>query len=164
MKEWIEGRGEKMTVGDVWRWQDAYFWKEIFMGHRLLTAQCVGAAERAGFWKFEVTSCVVGETRDSRRPVPKLKTGAKIERAFKTLLKGAPERRVWREDESGRSVRASKYLGNDEQERLMSTEGDASTPSVRLQEAPARRRKRKKSSGSTRAKPPRGRPGIKLRP
>lgn len=165
MMEWVQGRDDKMTIGDVWRWSDAYFWKTVFMGHRKVTAQCLGEAEREGFWKFEVVNCVVGETRDSRAPIPKLKAGAKIERAFKTLLKGGAERRVWTVDETGRSVRASKYLGNDQHERLMSTEAGAPAPESRpCEPSPARRKKRKKSSGSSRAKPPRRRPGIKLRP
>lgn len=165
MIEWVPGRGEKMTVGDVWRWSDAYFWKDIFMGHRQLTAQCAGEAKRPGFWMFEVDICVPGETRDSRHPVPGYKTGELIERAFKTLLKGAAERRVWTEDETGRSVRASKYLGNEEHERVMSTETDAAAPaSVRCEQGRRRPKKRKKSSGSRRPKAPRRRSGIKLRP
>lgn len=167
MTEWVkaQGRGETMTIGDVWRWRDGYFWKSLFMGHRTVTAQCVGAAEREGFWKFEVVNCVAGETRDSRHPVPGLKVGGIIERAFKTLLKAGAERREWSEDESGRSVRGSKYLGNEEHERLMSTEADAPAPAaLRAAGERKRPRKKKKSAGSARARPARGRPGIKLRP
>lgn len=171
MTEWVRVTGEKLMRGDVWRWQEAVYeargprgGRYVLMGYRVVTAQCLKEEERAGHWVFEVRSCVVGESRNWQCAIPSFKVGEKIERTYAKIMKGQPERLLWSE-EGMRSVMASKFLGNEAQEQLMSTESGGERASVRQDEPPAgARKKRKKSGGSKRPKGPRGRPGMKLRP
>ena len=130
MTEWV-AVGGGFIVGDVVRWQEGD-WKRrgarghgraVLVGHRVMTAEVLKEADAKGWVFLKVAACKVGLSRVHRREVMPEKVGAEIRRAYKTIVKGKPERLLW-SDENNRALLSSRFLGNKEHERFMAMETD----------------------------------------
>lgn len=125
MTEWV-AVGGGFIQGDVIRWKEGDWvrrgtrgrGRSVLVGERAVTAEVLQAADRDGWVRLKVVACVVGETRIHRKVVMTLKAGTEMKRAYKTIVRGKPERLLW-SDESVRASLASKFLGNKEHERFM---------------------------------------------
>jgi hypothetical protein len=68
-----------------------------------------------------------------------VKAGTQIRRAYKTIVKGKPERLLW-SDENVRALLSSKFLGNKEHDRWMAMETDEDeTKPVRSRPKPGKK-------------------------
>lgn len=125
MTEWV-AVGGGFIQGDVIRWQEGDWvrrgtrgrQRSVLVGDRGVTAEVLQAADRDGWVRLKVVACKGGVSRIHRKEVTVLKVGAEIKRAYKTIVRGKPERLLW-SDESVRASLASKYLGAAEHERFM---------------------------------------------
>lgn len=130
MTEWV-AVGGGFIQGDVIRWNEGDWvrrgargrGKSVLVGERGVTAEVLQAADRDGWVRLKVVACKVGVSRIHRKEVTALKAGAEIKRAYKTIVKGRPERLLW-SDESVRASLSSKFLGGKEHERFMAMETD----------------------------------------
>ena len=130
MTEWAEVKRDFIQA-DVIRWNESDWQrrgprgrtKNVKVGDRTVTAQVLQPADSAGWVLLKVLVCVVGVSRIHRKEVTALKAGTEIKRAYKTLVKGKPERLLW-SDEGFRSTLSSKFLGEKEHERFMAMDSD----------------------------------------
>ena len=129
MTEWVQVGGGFIQA-DVIRWKEGVFERRgargrrvVLAGDRGITAEVLQAADREGWVLLKVVSCAVGASRIHRKEVTALKTGVEIKRAYKTIVRGKPERLLW-SDEGFRSTLSSKFLGEKEHERFMAMATD----------------------------------------
>ena len=128
--KWFKISNGDIRPGDVVRWEQGQwikrgskkFGRSVLVGTRVTTMQ-VNEVTADGWITGEVRSCEVGVSRVHRREVEKLKVGAPVKRAYKTLVKGKGERLEW-PDESLRAVLVSRFLGELEHDRWMAMETD----------------------------------------
>lgn len=129
MTEWV-AVGGGFIQADVIRWKEGVFERRgprgrrvVLAGDRMMTAEVLKEADRDGWVFLVVVSCKVGTSRIHRRELIPIKAGTEIKRAYKTIVKGKPERLLW-SDENARAMLASKFLGNKEHERFMAMATD----------------------------------------
>ena len=128
--KWVKIDNSDIRPGDVVRWEQGYwikrgskkFGKAVLVGMRTTIIE-VKEVSADGWVSGEVLSCEVGVSKVHRREVEKLKAGAPVKRAYKTLIKGKAERMEW-PDESSRAVLVSRFLGEREHERWMAMATD----------------------------------------
>jgi hypothetical protein len=108
-------------------------------GFLSLSAVRAQEADQDGWVLLKVVGCVVGVSRIHRRPLIPVKAGTQIRRAYKTIVKGKPERLLW-SDENVRALLSSKFLGNKEHDRWMAMETDEDeTKPVRSRPKPGKK-------------------------
>jgi hypothetical protein len=116
MADWISTVGHFIEA-DVIRWTEGVFRprrrknvKAPKLGDRVVTAEVL--REDTEWVYLLVRQCELASVKTGRLPrqVPLLHAGDEIKRKRRTLVKGAPERLPW-SDENVRSVLASKFLG-----------------------------------------------------
>lgn len=130
MTEWV-AVGGGFIQADVIRWQEGDWVRRgsrgrvrsVLVGERVVTAEVLQPVDAGGFVLLKVAGCAVGVSRIHRKEVTALKAGAEIKRAYKTIVKGKPERLLW-SDENNRALLSSRFLGNKEHERYMAMESD----------------------------------------
>lgn len=129
MTEWV-AVGGGFIEADVIRWKEGVFERRgprgrrvVKAGDRVMTAEVLKEADRDGWVHLLVRSCEVGVSRIHRREMIPVKAGTQIRRAYKTIVKGKPERLLW-SDENVRALLSSKFLGGKEHERFMAMATD----------------------------------------
>ena len=129
MTEWV-AVGGGFIQADVIRWKEGVFERRgprgrrvVKAGDRVMTAEVLKEADRQGWVLLKVVGCAVGVSRIHRRELIPVKVGTEIRRAYKTIVKGKPERLLWSE-ESVRAMVSSKFMGGKEHERFMAMETD----------------------------------------
>lgn len=129
MTEWV-AVGGGFIAADVVRWKEGVFERRgpkgrrvVKAGDRVMTAEVLKEADRDGWVLLKVVGCAVGVSRIHRRELIPVKAGTEIKRAYKTIVKGNPERLLW-SDENVRGMVSSKFLGGKEHERFMTMETD----------------------------------------
>ena len=138
MTEWVAVGGGFMKA-DVIRWKEGVWERRgprgrqraVPAGDQMMTAEVLQEADQGGWVLLKVVGCMVGVSRIHRRPLIPVKAGIQIRRAYKTIVKGKPERLLW-SDENVRALLSSKFLGNKEHDRWMVMETDedvVATPS-----------------------------------
>lgn len=155
MTEWV-AVGGGFIQADVIRWKEGVWerrgprgrQRSVLAGDQVMTAEVLQEADRDGWVLLKVVGCAVGVSRIHRRELIPVKAGTQIRRAYKTIVRGHPERLLWSE-ENVRALLSSKFLGNKEHERfmVMETDGDEPKPlrskqkTGRKPPAPKRRRR-----------------------
>ena len=137
MTEWVAVGGGFMKA-DVIRWKEGVWERRgprgrrvVLAGDQVMTAEVLQEADPDGWVLLKVVGCVVGVSRIHRRPLIPVKAETQIRRAYKTIVRGKPERLLW-SDENVRALLSSKFLGNKEHDRWMAMETDedvVATPS-----------------------------------
>jgi len=70
-----------------------------------------------------VVSCAVAVSRIHRWELTPIQAGTEIRRAYKTIMKGKPERLLW-SDNNVQATLSSKFPGGNKHERCMAMETD----------------------------------------
>jgi hypothetical protein len=129
MTEWV-AVGGGFIEADVIRWKEGVFERRGHRGRRVvkagdqvMTAEVLKEADRNGWVHLLVRDCKVGVSRILKRALIPVKAGTEIRRAYKTIVKGKPERLLW-SDENVQAMLSSQFLGNKEHERFMAMETD----------------------------------------
>ena len=111
MSEWIKCGSRGFIQADVIRWREAVWERPqrrrrsqpeeepaVKIGERLVTAEVLRDADRAGWVRLLVRACEIVRDRTGGRRVHALKAGEEIKRKSDTIRRGKPERLAWSEE------------------------------------------------------------------